>query len=170
MTAALLLALTTAAMPALAHTELKGSNPAKGAALPAPPTQVGLTFTEAVTLPVDAITVSGHGDAKWAVGQPASAGTLISAPVQATGAAGAHTITWKVVADDGDTVSGTIDFTLTAPVTTTTTTTTSFAPAAQPQQDEGGDEPTWVWILIGVVVLAGIGVAVRRHRARPRRR
>lgn len=173
--AALLLALValgSTALPASAHTELKSSNPAKGAALPAPPQQVELTFTESVTAPADAITVTGPNGAKWTVGQATVAGPVVTAPVQATGPAGTYTITWKVVSDDGDPVTGTIDFTLSAPTTTTvpTTTTTataaatsSAAPAAQSENDNGG-VPAWVWILAGVLVLVGIGTAIALRR------
>jgi methionine-rich copper-binding protein CopC len=181
--AALLLtavALGSTALPASAHTELKSSNPASGAALPAPPQQVELTFTEAVTAPADAITVSGPDGAKWTVGQVTVAGPVVTAPVQATGPAGAYTIAWKVVSDDGDPVTGTIGFTLaaaatttTTPPTTTTPTTTTTSAAAEPstppaaQPAEGGGVPGWVWIVIAAVVLAGVGVivAVRRKGA-----
>lgn len=176
MAAALLLAfaaLGPTALPASAHTELKSSNPAKGAALPAPPQQVELTFTEAVTVPADAITVSGPDGTKWTVGAAAVAGAVVTAPVTATGPAGTYTITWKVVSGDGDPVSGTIDFSLSAPATTTTTTTvptttvvtatSSAAPAAQAESDNGG-VPIWVWILVGVLVLAGIGTAIALRR------
>ena len=137
MTAALLLAfvaLGPTTLPASAHTELKSSNPAKGAALPAPPQQVELTFTEAVTVPADAITVTGPDSAKWTVGPATVAGAVVTAPVQATGPAGTYTVTWKVVSSDGDPVTGTIGFTLTNPATTTTTaptttTTTTAAPS-----------------------------------------
>ena len=102
--AALLLALValgSTALPASAHTELKSSNPAKGAALPAPPQQVELTFTESVTAPADAITVTGPNGAKWTVGQATVAGPVVTAPVQATGPAGTYTI---VHGDDTETL------------------------------------------------------------------
>src|SRR5690349_21207211 len=176
--AALLLAfvaLGPTALPAFAHTELKSSNPAKGAALPAPPQQVELTFTEAVTAPADAITVTGPDGAKWTVGPATVSGAVVTAPVTPAGPAGAYVFTWKVVSDDGDPVTGTIDFTLSAPAATTTTvpTTTTTTAAATPsvapaaQSETGGGIPAWVWIVIAAVVLAGIGVAValRRRRA-----
>jgi methionine-rich copper-binding protein CopC len=172
--AALLLAfvaLGPTALPASAHTELKSSNPAKGAALPAPPQQVELTFTGAVTVPADAITVTGPDGTKWTVGAVTAAGAVVTAPVTATGPAGAYTITWKVVSEDGDPVSGTIDFTLSTPATTTTTVpttttataTSSVAPAAQTETDDGG-VPIWVWVLVGVLVLGGIGTAIMLRR------
>ncbi len=176
MTAALLLAfvaLGPTTLPASAHTELKSSNPAKGAALPAPPQQVELTFTEAVTVPADAITVTGPDSAKWTVGPATVAGAVVTAPVQATGPAGTYTVTWKVVSSDGDPVTGTIGFTLTNPATTTTTaptttTTTTAAPSGSAPTaqtpDNSGGLPGWVWILIGALVLIGIGVVAALRR------
>ncbi|NGY62574.1 copper resistance protein CopC [Lentzea sp. NEAU-D13] len=101
--------------------------------------------------------MSGPDGTKWTVGAAAVAGAVVTAPVTATGPAGTYTITWKVVSGDGDPVSGTIDFSLSAPATTTTTTTTtttvptttvvaatsSAAPAAQAESDNGG-VPIWV--------------------------
>lgn len=140
-------ALVAAAPAASAHTELKSSNPAKGASVPTAPQRVELTFTEPVTLPTDAITVTGPEGAKWTVGQISVAGPVVTAPVQPTGPAGAYTLAYKVVAEDGDTVSGSVEFALataattttTAPPTTTTTAppSTSVAPAAQ-TGDGGG--------------------------------
>lgn len=43
--------LVSAAVPALAHAELKSSNPAKGASLATAPTRISVTFAEPVTLP-----------------------------------------------------------------------------------------------------------------------
>ncbi|GHH27903.1 copper resistance CopC family protein [Lentzea cavernae] len=180
--AALLLAfvaLGSTAVPASAHTELKSSDPAKGAAMPAPPQQVQLTFSEPVTLPADAIAVTGPGGVKWTVGQIAVTDAVVTAPVTATGPAGAYAIAWTVISADGDPVSGTIDFTLSAPATTTTTTTvpatttttatSSVTPAAQVQDDSGG-VPASVWILVAVLVAAGVGAVLflrRRVTASP---
>ena len=53
------LALVGAATPAMAHSELKSSDPAKGASLATPPTQVKLTFSGPVTLAADPIQITG---------------------------------------------------------------------------------------------------------------
>ena len=45
---ALVLATGTAAGPALAHAELRASEPTEGAVLPAPPARISLTFTEPI--------------------------------------------------------------------------------------------------------------------------
>jgi copper resistance protein C len=175
-------ALIATAAPALAHTTLRSSNPANGATLATPPTQVSLTFGEAVTLPGNPIRVTGPGGAAWTVGKASVTDATVSAPVTATGPAGAYTLTWSVVSDDGDTISGKINFTLKpapAPVvpapaaptspaaapTTTAPATTAAAvptpvPAAAQTADSGGGVPWWVWIVGAAVVLAGVGGAV----------
>ncbi|PRY37990.1 copper resistance CopC family protein [Umezawaea tangerina] len=169
------LALAGTATPALAHAELLSSDPAAGAALPAAPTRIQLTFAEPVGLPENPITVTGPDGATWKVGQVTVAGAVITAPVIPAGPSGEYVIDYKVISDDGDEVGDKIRFSLTAPAavptssaantstpedtTATTTTTTTSTPAAAPSADApagGGGVPVWVWIL-GAVVLVGAG-------------
>jgi copper resistance protein C len=182
MSAALLIAgaaLFAGATPALAHTALKSSNPAKGASLPAAPPEITLTFSEPVQVEAGAITVAGPGGAQWTVGQPAVTGAVVTAPVTPAGPAGQYTINYRVISADGDPVRGTVAFSLTAavavPTSTTTPTTTSTSvtetttatatpppsapqptPAAQQTEDSGGI-PVWIWIA-GAVVVVGAGI------------
>ena len=151
------LALVAAATPAFAHAELTGSNPAKDASLATAPKQLQLTFNEPVS-PVS-ITITGPEGAKWTVGQIAVAGNVVSAPVQATGPAGPYTITYKVKSDDGDDVTGTVAFTMTAasPATTTSAAPTG-APSSAPATD--GGTPAWVWLVIVLAVLLAAASAV----------
>jgi copper resistance protein C len=174
--AACLLTVLTAG-PAFAHAELESSTPANGATLPAAPTTVSLTFGEPVTLRADPIKVTGPGDVAWTVGKATISGATITAPVTATGPAGAYTLAWQVVSDDGDAVKGEVRFTLSAAATPATPTVTAAAtaqsaptaapetatpaPAAQPSEGV----PGWVWVLLGVVLVAGVaGVVVTRSR------
>jgi len=181
-------AVLVAAPTAAAHTELTASDPAQGASLAVAPTAVTLTFSEAVTLPPNSVTVQGPAGAVWALGAPSVAGQVITVPVtESLGPAGAYLLSWSVVAADGDPVSGTVNFALTAAVpapaptgtapTGTVSTSTGSATSAetptaavtQPAQAGGtpsdGDVPTWVWIVISVVLVAAVGgiVSVRRR-------
>ena len=175
---------------ALAHTELEGSTPAAGARLAAPPSTVSLTFGEAVRLPANPIRVAGPEGAVWTVGQATVDGATVTAPVTATGPAGAYTLTWQVVSDDGDTIRGTVRFTLTAPAApiiapasppgsavpavataappaATPAAVPSAAPQAVPPTEEGG-VPGWLWVVAGAAVLAvGAGVVVARRARQP---
>lgn len=171
--------LLVLAAPASAHAELESSSPADGASLSTAPTQIKLTFSEAVTLQADPVTVTGPGGEKWLVGTPSIAGPVVTVPVTPSGPAGAYTLTYKSVADDGDKQTGTVHFTLTAPASPSTSAapTTSASPAAQTpttqspaaagQPSDSGGFPTWLWIVIAVVVvLAAVVVALRLRRAR----
>ncbi len=180
---ALLLAFTgllVLAGPASAHAELTSSSPADGATLAAPPRKIELTFEEPVTLQPDPISVTGPDGAKWSVSTPTVTDAVITAAVNPAGPAGAYTLTYKVVSDDGDKVTAAIHFTLTAPASPPTTSSsaaaatssaavpTSATPSAAASGDSGGGGvPAWVWILIAVVVVvAAVVVALRLRRAR----
>ena len=167
------------ATPAFAHAELIDSDPAKGASLAAAPEKITLTFDEPVTLGEKPIEVIGPGNATWTVGKPTIAGAVITVPVQASGPAGAYTIAYRVVSDDGDDVSGSVPFTMTAAVEPTQTTTESptseAAPTPTPSGADSVDEasstddsgvPVWVWIVAAVVVVGvGVGIALRAGRS-----
>ena len=168
-------ATVVTATPAFAHAELIASTPAEGAALAAPPEQVQLTFSEAVTLPENPVAVAGPDGVSWTVGQPSVAGAVVTVPVRPAGPAGAYTLTYRVVSSDGDEIGGNVPFTLTAavpttqspPPTTDTTVTTTQTTAADAAEDDSGGVPVWVWILVAVVVLAG-GVVVAMRLGRPK--
>lgn len=171
---------------ALAHTSLQKSTPAAGASLATPPAEVSLTFGEAVRLPAGPIRVAGPGGAVWTVGQATVTGATVTAPVAATGPAGPYTLTWQVISDDGDTIRGTVRFTLTAPaapviapasppgtVAATPPPATAATPAAVPSApaapaaDDGG-VLGWLWALGGAAVLAvAAGVVVARRARQP---
>lgn len=168
------LAMVAVAAPAFAHAELKSSNPAKGASVATAPKQLELTFSEPVS--PQEITVAGPQGAQWTVGQVSVAGPVVTAPiVQPVGPAGEYTITYKVLSEDGDPVTGTVAFTLTAPATTTTTpppttmtTATAAAPTSSPQAaptsgSDSGGVPSWVWILIVVAAVLAAGAVVGRR-------
>ena len=109
------LGVFAATTPAWAHTTLTSSSPAAGATLATAPTQIKLTFAEAATLPAAPISITGPNGAKWTVGTPSLAGPVVTAPVTPRGPAGKYTLAYKVIADDGDLVGGSVTFTLTAP-------------------------------------------------------
>lgn len=180
------LALLGAPAPAMAHSELKSSEPTRGASLATPPTQVKLTFGGPVTLPADPIQVTGPENASWTVGRAEVAGTVVTAPVRAVGPAGEYTLRYKVTFDDGHISSGSVKFNLTAPVAPPVTSSapppaSSAAPTSQaappssatpaPQAEETTPEgllPVWLWIVLAVaVVLAGLVAALRLTRRRP---
>jgi methionine-rich copper-binding protein CopC len=175
--------------PALAHTALKSSNPAKGASLPSAPPEIVLTFSEPVQVEAGAITVDGPGGARWTVGPADVNGAVVTAPVTPAGPAGQYTINYRVISADGDPVRGAVPFALTAavpvaPTSTTPPTTTSSraaetitatatatpetsqpTPAAQ-QNDDSGGIPVWLWI-VGALVVVGVGFLFAMRMRKP---
>ncbi|NBH07462.1 copper resistance CopC family protein [Amycolatopsis sp. SID8362] len=168
-------ALLATAVPASAHAGLKSSNPAEGASLATAPSKIELTFGEAVK--PNTITVTGADGRKWETGAPTVVDAVVTVPVTPAGPAGKYVIAYKVTSEDGDPVSGTVNFTLTAAVASSTSATsssaaptssapvTSVTPQPQAQNDSGSGFPAWGWVLIAIVVLAVIGgVLVARRR------
>ena len=164
--------------PAFAHTTLESSDPADGGSLSSAPTQVTLTFADAVNLPSDPIGVTGPDGSAWAVGPATVAGAVVTVPVEATGPAGQYTLRYAVIADDGDRVEGAVRFTLTAAATANTVaapTTEAAAVAAATAAptvvaapvDAAGSSGNsgWVWVAVAVVVI-GLLAAVVLARSR----
>lgn len=150
-----LLGFVVVTVPAAAHAELIASTPAANASLTAPPSRLELTFDEPVTLPENPLEVIGPGNVTWRVGEATIAGAVVSAPVTASGPAGAYTLVYHVVSDDGDPVSGSVRFTMTAGPSRT-----------QPAAADGGTL-LWVWLAAGAVLLAAlVFVTLRVRRSR----
>lgn len=138
--------------PALAHDALLGSTPASGARvtgaslggqvvlhLEEPPLAIGAQVR--VTGPTGAISA----------GQPTIHGSDLVQHLDSSIAAGAYTITWRITADDGHVVSGTIPFTVTQG--------TSGPPAANPAR-QADPSPTAKSGSSGWTVVGGVAVLV----------
>jgi copper resistance protein C len=183
--AALLLsgmAVVATATPAFAQaeqTKLDASSPHQGATLAAPRLIV-LSFTGHVTLPANPITVTGGNGASWTVGKAKVTGPVVTAPVRQRGPLGPYTVTYQLISDDGDAVTGTVSFTLISadpnpaarPPSSGATAATPPNAASSPEGPHGGSHvlpgavsdaastsdsggiPAWVWILGAVAVLA----------------
>jgi copper resistance protein C len=161
----------TLSAPAAAHTELIASTPAADSSLAAAPAQLELTFDETVTLPSNAIEVIGPDNVTWEIGTPTVSGPVVRAPVTANGPAGRYTLVYRVVSSDGDPVSGSVGFTLTAPASAAATTATPTATASATRSTptaSGGGTLLWVWLAAGAVLLAAVAFVTLRVR-RPRR-
>ncbi|SEF20896.1 hypothetical protein SAMN05421837_101603 [Amycolatopsis pretoriensis] len=163
---AALTGLVVLAGPATAHTDLASSSPAEGASLTAAPSEVKLTFEEPVTLPPEAIKVTGRDGTAWTVGTPTVAGAVVTAPVTPSGPAQAYTLTWKVIAKDGDNLTGTVHFTLaaTAPATTSAPAPATAAQAQAPAPAAVATGiPGWIWVVVAIAgLLAVIVVGLRQ--------
>ncbi|WP_103349010.1 copper resistance CopC family protein [Amycolatopsis sp. CA-128772] len=162
---AALVGLVVLAGPASAHTELESSSPAEGASLATAPAQVQLTFGEPVTLPPDPVKVTGRDGTAWQIGAATVDGGVVTVPVTPSGTAQAYTLTWQVVAKDGDNVTGTVHFTLTGAASAAPPAASGSA-APTPTLDSVGI-PAWIWALVAIAgLLAVIVVGVRQLRGR----
>ncbi len=114
--AALLLALAIAGpRGAAAHSLLLGSDPAEGAALPAPPAAITLRFNEPVRL--TAIRLFAADGAEWPLQRPRD-----MAPSAEHGAGlgraltpGPWRVVWRAISADGHEIGGTLRFRLEPP-------------------------------------------------------
>lgn len=190
-------ALVGLAPAAAAHSELTGSDPAAGAELSAVPEQVRLTFNERVEPQFATIALTtGDGQAQVIPNRVEGAEVVADVPPEVAAAAGEPTpwrITYRVVSGDGHPISGTIDFTVTAPAATpspsatdsaaasaapSTAASTSATPApatpdavaADPVSGTDSSVP-WGWVVGGLVLLVliagAVAVLARRSRSGP---
>ncbi|WP_410655394.1 copper resistance protein CopC [Amycolatopsis sp. lyj-112] len=167
--AALVLFTTLAGVqPAMAHSVLVSSDPAKDSSIASAPSVVSLMFNEPLDHSFSELTVLGpDGSSQWEGGVPVVAGEKLSAPLRALGAAGVYTVKYRVVSADGHPVSGSVPFTLTiagagkAAADPVVRTDTMAAPPAA-----GDSMPVWPWIA-GAALVAIAGAFVARRIAKP---
>jgi methionine-rich copper-binding protein CopC len=173
LTAALLLsgvALVASATPAFAHAELIASTPAERASLATAPARIELTFNQPVSLAENPLEVVGPGNVTWQVGTPTVTGAVVSAPVTANGPAGPYTLAYRVISDDGDTVSGSVPFTMTTGATSEAAPPPASAqpPSPEPSRTDpvASDSGTllWVWLAAGAILLAAVVLVTLRVR------
>src|SRR5215212_10483585 len=111
---ACLVALLVFPSVALAHSQLLGSNPAAGAVLDAPPSQIDITFSEGVGLQFSTIKLYDRTRAELALGPPAHVGgddTTMAVGVPTTLRPGIYTVVWRIVSGvDGHVTAGTFAF------------------------------------------------------------
>ena len=96
----------------IAHTKLAKSEPAAGATLTTPPTQIQLWFNESVDPSVSKIELkSGSGPVALAPAQ-ATGGKSLTAGIKGAVGSGTYTVGWQTAGDDGHVVKGEFSFTV----------------------------------------------------------
>lgn len=98
--------------PASAHATLLFASPAAEGGVPDPPSVLTLTFDNPVTLPPDALRLSGSTGTPVTLGVASltGAGHSVQATVNRKIPVGIYTVTWQVIASDGDAITGTYRF------------------------------------------------------------
>jgi methionine-rich copper-binding protein CopC len=150
---------------------------------------VVLTFNESVNPDFVDVRVAGPAGGE-ADGTPTVEGSTVTQPLTAPLAAGEHTVTYRVVSDDGHPISGTLTFTTTGsavapsptpsatepsatetgpPASVTPTPSESLTPEPAPASDESGTSP-WVGIGIAIAVAALVATAGAAWHRRTRDR
>ena len=169
--------------PASAHVSLTGTVPAADEQVATAPTEVQLTYSDALLEVGNAVSVTGPSGALTLEPLQVSDRTLVQ-PLPADLPPGAYTVGWRAASGDGHPIEGTFSFTSTAPVPTsstepsttsstssttagTTTGTTSEEPsAAASSADPTGAANLPVWVGVPVALLGAAGVAVIALRRR----
>lgn len=167
---AVLLALPLAvviAAPASAHTKLLTSSPANAAALPAPPTQVTLTFNEAPRS-VTSVKAQNTDGPLVATGDPVLNGSTITVSWPQDQAPGLYRLVYLIVSDDGDPVEGTLLFSYSAAPAAPATTSLVAAETHVPPVVSTAPEMGRIW-MVGVVIvgLAALALLMQTRRRRP---
>jgi methionine-rich copper-binding protein CopC len=163
--------------PALAHNALTKATPAKNATVKEAPEKVELTFLDSLDdsfgievtdaqkqeVPTAKASVDGRK------GMVAFTGPLVN---------GTYTVTYKLVASDGDPMTGSYEFTVAAPEPSaspapvkspapTTLLQTPVTVAASDSSDSGPGRGLIIAIIAGVVVLAAGAILIGRRRRNP---
>lgn len=109
------LALAGLASPALAHAQLTMATPAVDAVIATSPTELDLTFSEALTLAFTGASLDGPGPARHPTAQaflaPGNEKTLV-VPLPTPLSPGTYTVSWHSLSQDGHKSHGTYRFTL----------------------------------------------------------
>ncbi|CCB75434.1 putative Copper resistance protein CopC [Streptantibioticus cattleyicolor NRRL 8057 = DSM 46488] len=107
------LGLVLAAAPAAsAHASLLFTTPTVGSSVPTSPKALTLIFDQPVALSGPTVRLAGPSGAAAGVGAVTrgQGGSVLTAPVRGTLAPGVYTVTWQVVAQDGDVITNSYRF------------------------------------------------------------
>ena len=107
--------------PASAHVSLTGTVPTADEQVATAPTEVQLTYSDALLAVGNAVSVTGPSGALTLEPLQVADRTLVQ-PLPADLPPGAYTVSWRAASGDGHPIEGSFSFTSTAPVPTSTTT------------------------------------------------
>lgn len=107
-------AIVALASPAFAHAHLKAAVPAAGSK-GATPSELDLTFTEALNLKFSGVKVSGPDKIPVSLGDAMlmNKNTTLMVPVAGPLLPGTYTVEWHALSDDGHKTNGSYTFTVT---------------------------------------------------------
>lgn len=169
-----LVAVLVLTSPAAAHSELLGSDPAQGAIVSGPQMAVQLKLASAITDELAQVVVTGPDGTDLALGPPRVAGSTVIQPLREANGDGTYRVAYRVVADDGHPIIGTLAFSRrasaapSAPAPTQESSATSTPPTpAVGSGAAGGDDgrpAAGAWVM-GAVLTLGVGGVILARRA-----
>ena len=162
---AMLLGVTTAS----GHSQLVSSDPADGSVLSAPPTQLVLTFNEALLKEaVDVAIANAAGDV--VSGDVATVvGAIATIPWPDYLPPDNYSVSYRVVSDDGHPITGSIGFSYTSNSNSTSAASPEVTPVATPEVSPTSEPATGFPIgLVGLILAlaATITVIILARRTR----
>lgn len=117
------------ALVASAHSALLSMSPAAGSTVTRAPTQVVLTFNEAISASFATVTVTGQDGDPVSSGRPVVSGKTVTQQLADIGS-GRYSVAFRVVSEDGHPISDKAHFTVRIPAPETTTARSTATPAA----------------------------------------
>lgn len=164
---ALLSVPLTPATPAAAHAALVATSPVRDAVISAPPGEVVLVFSEAVSPVIGRVQVLGPDGRRVTVGEPVAQGATLRIPVRAPDRPlGTYLVSYRVISADSHPVAGSFAYSAGAP------SATPPEPVAVDERPAGAWTPAARYVgYLGLVLAVGPALlgAVRWPRRRRRR-
>ena len=157
------LATLVPAASAQAHAELMSTSPPAGHAV-APPSAVTFTFDDVVQLPPAALRVTGPHGAPVTVHAMQPNSKTLQGMFPRTLAAGAYSVRWRIVADDGHIVSGKLRFSVRAGATHAATAAAPRTPPPPVSEKDTGTAAVVLTLLLCLITIGAIGIALVRLR------
>lgn len=148
---------------AAAHDRLLRSDPGADAVIPAPLSEIRLTFSEPIAAGFAAATLAVDDQPARPIDLRVDRATLIAIPPEpAPTTTQRWMLAYRIVSSDGHPLVGQVGFTVTAggkPAASATTVTSNPASPRRPSAPTPASRPAWPWILPAVAVLFGGAVA-----------
>ena len=164
---ALLSVPLTPATPAAAHAALVATSPVRDAVISAPPGEVVLVFSEAVSPVIGRVQVLGPDGRRVTVGEPVAQGATLRIPVRVPDRPlGTYLVSYRVISADSHPVAGSFAYSAGAP------SATPPEPVAVDERPAGAWTPAARYVgYLGLVLAVGPTLfgAVRWPRRRRRR-
>jgi copper resistance protein C len=154
--------------PAVAHAELKSTDPKADGTVAAPLTQVTLTFNQPVKQDLTSVVITGPDGVAYGDGAARAVNVTVIQAVKPL-PQGRVTVGWRTVSADGHSIQGQFAFTNTAaPAASPTASSPSPAPptpaapsdsaiAIAPRSDESSMGTVWIAAAGGLAVVAIVG-------------